>query len=1385
MGLLSDSDFQFAKPKAQPKPSPQGGVQPGATAPSGIPGIPASSTPTANPLNFKPQIKIDTNPLNQKVVAPKAPVLEHGVPVDTGAAVRIDSPLSSEDQIKKFGGVIGSPEYLQHKADNPYSSYLPRQLMSTVGLRLPSEQEWDTMSMTDKTATVAKAGTNAAMRMVSDLPKAAVRGVLSVASTAYAGIRKPIVSNLSVLENEKKWDLPWVGEVGNLYQNYGDARKSGMSRLAASLMAGPGLFLDAATIGPAGEIFKNTFTPKSRVGPTGELLNTKPIQAAIDAEGIAVNKRPSQSEYYSLRKSDAKQFGGTDKDIKWKFVPDGDNAISLSVVKSLPAKFKDKVGEFIKTEYGLKQIVQGDFGPEVHLTNQKIKSQNTGPVPFQSTPSKETLYHGTRVPIRNEKGLFSLTPKKAIAENYANGAGGLRSLENPDFRVYEAGDKDGIYKFISDKNGISYQRNDGKTLSPYDIESLQRYGQASPKSPNAKIYEFNLPEDSKILQLDSPNSYNGYSKNTPGTKLLSTLDSQGNKYAKVIIDDAKNNGAFNWSNTKPKPYQDAWREVIIPQLEQKGYTGIRYPDEGDMTTAVFDVNKLDDLSSKITKSEVSAPVVGGEKKPVFIIPEARKGLEKRPITNDQIGTLSQIGQMKNIPPEVRDAVIKTLTGKSTLGELTEADYVKAVGALSKWGEKYSDVVLATDIPQGPLSRTRSYVSPQRHYFDHVEDKFGIPLKSKVYEPMERAAQMSKVLDSQLQPELEGIFGEYAKSKYVDERRLVDAYARGDTAAILENTSLTPAVKADLARIGDELIKWDDTYGEILGVGRDIYKENYGGPKISNIGGTVPQYKDLDVMPGKEFFAKYKRKGSLDPFIDDPLASRQIYIKEGSKALHYGPALKDFESLIKSGAIPPEMAKHANSYVQEKLGRLGGMEKIMDSFVPTLNKKLGLNLPADATRQAVSYGLSSMYSGLVGTPSAIFKQTFQLPTFVYARLGTEFAGEAIVKSMKKSERDRVAKLGYLNEISLPYGAELAKDFNPVGMAGNAFKKGTQTIMKPLTAVDNDIRIKTFLQAEAQWNSALGKFERGEMPWNQLEKKLDFGAFSKADRDTIRQNLVSGKKDIAFNTYMREILDETSFPYRTGAGARVGYGLTGKLATGLLNYTIESTNVLARWIGTGQWDKLIRFAGNARLVTETLKETFGSDFSDTLYQKPMGITSPTVGLIENSAAWLKGIVTNNRDEMNKNSDEIVRTLRNSLPAGVVTSNAQKFFKSYKAGADSDGKYTIYDSKGKNVYNGSFNELFWGTLMGFPINEKMNERGLYQDILNRKTEYAEIQAELGQMMRDGDYDAMQKLIEKTGVNPPQGATNSQYIPRAQRAFQGLDARSKADFADRVFPD
>jgi len=1416
------------------------------------PVAPTTPTPTAQPVSKFASMTPTTKTsqlLNQAGAITPVPTVSKTLFGNEPTKIQIVGDISPEEQIKKYGGVVGSPEYYKTISQEgakpvpgapitakgmiagfqaPHQTNL--ELAKAVGLNLPTGEDWDRMSTADKLASVQVESTKAITKGVLALPKTVATMVASLGLTAV----KPFMNMIT----GKPWDaksmetgeitkLPLLGDVPTYYESIEQARQAGMGPKMAYVFAGSDLVLKSAAMLPITEALVNTFKPKPYVRGTisgelpGKTLNTEPIKYAQQADGsFARASEGSVHEYYTMPKTESVKFGGNTTNIKWKMSPGEEGTQVISVVKNVP----NKVGTFVKTEFGLKQVTKGDFGNEIKIYSAPVKT-GVIPKPIEAAgPTEKQLLtehlsldnrimRNTNSSISNdirlmqESNLPQITGKrlkdamfidsqtKVLNRRFYDEAGladrpqvsidlrglgelnkvhGTKAADDVLAKVGELlnkhfpnrGIRSGGDEFNIDTHGLSIEdlKTDGKAFTD-ELRSLMF------KSTGEGVNQAGIDFGNVEVVVGWGKNKSISDKLAQDNKILAKTQGVNNGF------DSIDPGVYNVSNE---------RSTIL----QKGKTGEVRPGESSVPTGngardfevgskgpTSNVGPYEQNSGK--KQGVPGQSAGSNNldKPVFIIPEARKGLELRPITQSQLDNLKAIGNMKQMDPAVRDSVVKTLTGKETIGELTEGEYVRVAQTLAKFGEKYG----VMDKTLGPQDWIQSIVSPPRHYFSYLEDTYGYPVNSQIYQPMERAQQLVKTLDASIQPELDGIFGKYSSPKMIEERRLIDAYVRGDTNAIHANNTLDPVVKTELIDIADKLKAWDNQYGEVLGVGKEAYLANYGGPKITKLGGVVPQYKNLDVTPSKEFFAKFKREGSLDPYIDDPYASRQIYIKEGAKALHYKPVLENFEAMKES--LPPTIFKQANSYVQEKLGKLGGLEKFLDSFVPKLNKKFGLELPADATRQAISYGLSSMYSGLVGTPSAIFKQLFQLPTFVYSRLGTRFAKEALIKATDPAQRARVAKLGYLNEIAQPYGAELAQDFNPASAAGKLFKGYTQATVKPMTYVDNDIRIKTFLQAEDQWNDALNLYKDGKIQWNNLESKLDFNAFSKSNRNIIRQKLIDGDEAGAFDVYMRDIIDETSFPYRTGSGAKAGYGMAGKLATGLLNYTIESTNVLTKWMTSGQWEKIIRFAGNAKIIDETMKDEFGFDFGDTLYQKFLGITSPVVGLVGSVYGYFKGIIDNNRTDMNANASDIIRTLQSGMPSGIVAKNATNFKKSINAGVDSEGKYAIYDTYGKLVRNGDFTDLFWGTLMGFPTVEKISERNLYTDIRNTQVEEAEIKSKVNQLLREGKYDEMEKLINKTGVQPSDNAMESMYTPRLQKSFESLSGEKQIQFAPAVY--
>lgn len=764
-----------------------------------------------------------------------------------------------------------------------------------------------------------------------------------------------------------------------------------------------------------------------------------------------------------------------------------------------------------------------------------------------------------------------------------------------------------------------------------------------------------------------------------------------------------------------------------------------------------------------------------------IPPKALKGFENKPVTSDQLTNLDNIGRANGIEPGVRDAVMRTITGKNVVGELTQAEYVNLAQTLGTFNNlsKYGP-----DVPT--VNIFSQYMAPQRHWMRTYEETSGIPLYSDVYVPMEESVRLRDVFRDSYRNQAREIFGKYEGTGFGEERRLISAYMRGEKDAIDANPSLTPETKAELVKIATDMRALYDQVGPKVDVPTDIFLQDYQ-PRIQNIGGIHQLYKEGSEIPKElEFFAKFKRKGNLQGVqVDDALALFDIYINSGSNRLFLNPALERIGSL--ADQLPNNLKGSVKSYVFEKMGYAGRLEQFLDSFVPSVNQKLGINLPPDTARQFTNLTLSTMYSGLLSSPATWFRQTFQYPLFGYARLGPKFAREAMQKGLTKEGIEEVRQAGFLVDLGVPYGEELTKDITAFGRAGNIYKNVSQKVIAPNSMADNGMRSIVYHQTKMQFEDALARYNSGKITWDKFEKELDMGSLSPVDQNIIRQRLASGDIDGAFQNLVREVIDETNFPYRKGASSRIGYGLGGKLGTSLLQWPIEAVATLSRWTKTGQWDKIIRFYAASTAIQRTMQDTFGFDFTRSLFLGPFNnVYSPFVRAGLDTINAFSAFMQNNKEDFNKNSDAVVRTLKAAgIPAGVEIQNVQKFFRSYNAGPDANGNYAVLNDQKEVSYTTDFAGLFWGVLMGFPTMEKEEARNLTQDIRNAQFDRKQVKERVLELLQQEKYDQASELMAETGVGVTAQDLDDYYIPYNERVFQSLPAQLKAQFAPRVYPE
>ena len=114
-----------------------------------------------------------------------------------------------------------------------------------------------------------------------------------------------------------------------------------------------------------------------------------------------------------------------------------------------------------------------------------------------------------------------------------------------------------------------------------------------------------------------------------------------------------------------------------------------------------------------------------------------------------------------------------------------------------------------------------------------------------------------------------------------------------------------------------------------------------------------------------------------------------------------------------------------------MGYAGALEEYLDKWGQNWNKRFGTKLPPDVGRQLTNLTLDTVYSGGLSAPASWFRNAFQYDLLAYPRMGPKFYAEAAGKSVTKSGIKEARDAGFLVDLGVPYGEELAKDISEQG------------------------------------------------------------------------------------------------------------------------------------------------------------------------------------------------------------------------------------------------------------------------------------------------------------------------------------------------------------------
>lgn len=1295
MGLLSADYYKDLIKESQALPS----FTPSATqGPSEkIEKMMEGAAPKFNP--YESYIQNAPRPLvapgiDPKLVSPSTPFRAYG-DIDEAA------------QIERFGGPVGSVEYYRYKADHPFISFFPTQVISSLGIQLPDMESWDKMRRLDQLGHIGGMGFAALIRLIPSLPreifKATPRFLASVAQPWVTWARTGKMPTAEELGKAPVVEVPWLGAVPNYWQTYYQARESGIGPLAATLSTGSLALGDIVIAGSLAEAFQKALQPRAAIKEGQPVKNTGPIQSALVKEQKklalkGVLKRKSSSEYYRLPKSTAKDFGGNTNNTFLKLTPAGADSVEIAVVQTRGGIISKAI-DWTKDKFGVNKTYKGDFGPEIKVQSEIVRF--SGP---------------------------KIIPK--VAPAFVKQAG-LSELENLRAELNILDDTIKIHPAFT----LTKYAKPGKTELP-EVVGLTR----AEKAAGIKVGEFGKRGDAIITEL-----------------------------------------GFKDTAQAAAAYEELVRlrqQRVTLQAAIKSET-IKIGEKLDTALEQASLAKTAEIEAQIEAS--LAQVRGAIIKP--IPPAALKGFENKAITFDQIDNLNLIARVNGIEPGIQDAVMRTVTGKKVVGELTQAEYAKTAQTLASFNNlnKYAP-------DSGAVNIFTQYGSPQRHWMRTYEEKSGVPLYSEAYVPMEEAIRLRSAFRDSYRNQAREIFGKYAKAGFYEERRLIKNYMEGNTGAILDNIKLSSAVKKELIDVANKIRPLYDKLGNLFDIPTEVFLKDYQ-PHVQELGGVFQIYKEGQAIPKElTFFAKFKRHGSLENQIDDSLALFDIYTNAGSNKLFLNPALERIGALGEK--LPLTLQNSLRSYVGEKLGYAGKLEEFLNNVAQNVNQRLGTNLPPDAARQATQLVMDTTYSGAMGlNPGTVMRNALQYDLLSYPRLGPNFYGEALKTALTKEGMAEVRNAGFLVELGVPYGQELAQEVTLFGKAGNLYRQATQATLAPFSAVESLNRARTYWQVKYQFNNTLAKYNAGKLTWTQFEKEMDFVSLSPLDRNIIRQRLVSGDIKGAFENLVRDIIDETQFPYRAGASSRITYGLTGRLGTQFGQWNIEFVHTLGSWIkqfAQGNPDKLIRFAASSYAIQRTLEDTLGFDFTRSIGAGPFNANfSPFIKTSIDMVEWINAMQAGNADAINENADDIARTLKAlGRPLGVEIQYWNNFLTSYNKGPiGPNGTYGVFDQRGRLKYYTTFDDIFWQAF-GFPTKEKEEFARQKQSIQNAMVEYSQVKRTVLELYQQEKYDEANQIINDYGITLDPSDFDQYYIPFTDRTFKKLPPALKSRFAPTLYP-
>lgn len=1259
------------------------------------------------------------------------------------------------------------------------------------------------------------------------------------------------------------YTLPVLGDVKGVGASYDEGIAMGLSPFASTVKATGEFAGDLAMTASLTEAVGSAFKPrvvtvqKPVTGTDFRPLQAEQIQSikasAKAGENKIVTSEPIQFgeavqnpnvSYFKLTKNAAGKYNGNPNNTFLKITPAGEGTAQISVVQVRKSLF-DQAKDALSAKFGKSNVVQGQFGPELKLDSGVIKYNPTSLTRIPESASlAETATAGVSKSPSLENILGSLGKRAAAvstAEAYQFYSPNVE--ENLNFEDALSRTKSGnqiLYRKIGEDidKQLGYQSqamdaigdwSDGAENTVFNmIQKVQdfdelRYstalkGKIGKQKAVIPFMVNNAGADSlfitdikgvDIAELRPKLDELGINFRTlvsgkdgvkvvvfdPGSQLTANIEKLGQLYNSEIT-VRKGQGEFLGSDAT-REAGAAEYEKIIKEYESRIDRKIYDPKVSMESGYKVNNSRLIDPYTKARMARKNPDLLGkSELAQPSVMAKPLKGSENSLVEAKQADQILGISAERELSDVTIQAIVKTVTGKDNLYELNQAEAYD----VSETVRNFAD---SNNVPESDASIIlRSYTHPARYWMESAERELKYPAYSQVFLPMETATRVLKVYSDRWQQKAREVFDKYSDPRFAEERRLINSYIEGNKKSVTENSTLSTEVKMDLARIGDWLI---DTYKNLfqeIGIKSTRYFGEYA-PKIRKVGGIKNLYKSSEMPTEIKPFFEFEREGSLSPMEDDALVLFDIYTRAIGKKKFLAEPVKNATMVM--GRMPENLKKAVNDYVQEKLGYQDKVSEYFNSLSQKLSKNTNGVLPDDTIKQVIDYGMTTSYAGALGLPRImpILRNAIQPLLTTYPDVGPRWFTEGVKRYMKPGALQELKDKGFLVEMGVPYGAELANESGKsyAGRILNYYKEFNKKTMKPYAGIDNMSRGVTYYSVKARFEDAWNKFIEKKIDYNQFERDIDMAGFNPTLRGVLRTKFAENKPQAleeAQDLMMQDILDRTQFPYRKGSESRLHYGLGGKLGLQFAQWSWEYAFTLKSWMARGQWDKVVRWLGVSAAIKRSVEENTNIDVTDWAAFGPFtGFPLGPIGKAASSAiSGINAAFTGMDDEVNKNWKDIANSLKiyGGVLTGVGTQKIKNFWESikrYEAGVvtstdpDPEKKFGIWSTNGKLIRWVSFSELL-NTLLGFRSKSGVEQSDRISTVKKDQIEY---QAQLDKAMNyliDGNFDKFDKsVIDNNLLIPDISAKIKSYnIPLDQRIFERLPLQLKEKYFNAFFP-